>query len=189
MMIPAVVGVLLGAALTKVVHGKMLMLSFALLVVVSGIDLTFGIGKKIMDMREAANGEAESVSEAESSDRSLRTKILVGLMSGCLAGFFGVGGGFILVPCLLYFFKMPIKAAFGTSLVVIATVSVPGTITHFLLGHVNIPLMLTMMGGAVAGSFLGSTVALRIRDSWLRKGFGVIMLIVAFVLMARELSP
>ncbi|MEZ4490217.1 MAG: sulfite exporter TauE/SafE family protein [Cyanobacteriota/Melainabacteria group bacterium] len=187
MMIPAVVGVLLGAALTKVVHGKMLMLIYP-----SGRGLgyclTFGIGKKNYGYAEAAIGEAESVSE-ESSDRSLRTKILVGLMSGCLAGFFGVGGGFILVPCLLYFFKMPIKAAFGTSLVVIATVSVPGTITHFLLGHVNIPLMLTMMGGAVAGSFLGSTVALRIRDSWLRKGFGVIMLIVAFVLMARELSP
>lgn len=189
MMIPAVVGVLIGAALTKVVHGKMLMLSFALLVVLSGIDLTLGIGKKIMDMREASNSEGEIGAEEENPDRSLRTKILVGLMSGCLAGFFGVGGGFILVPCLLYFFKMPIKAAFGTSLVVIATVSVPGTITHFLLGHVNIPLMLTMMGGAVAGSFIGSSVALRIRDSWLRKGFGVIMLIVAFVLMGRELSP
>ncbi|MEZ4489950.1 MAG: sulfite exporter TauE/SafE family protein [Cyanobacteriota/Melainabacteria group bacterium] len=168
MMIPAVVGVLLGAALTKVVHGKMLMLSFALLVVVSGIDLTFGIGKKIMDMREAAIGEAESVSEAESSDRSLRTKILVGLMSGCLAGFFGVGGGFILVPCLLYFFKMPIKAAFGTS-VVIATVSVPDH--NPLCSVMNIPLMLTMMGGVV-GADLFSAVRWRFSDSWLRKGFG-----------------
>ncbi len=186
MMLPAVVGVLAGAALTKVVHGKMLMLSFALLVVVSGIDLTLGIGKRIMEMRSGGEDEESKDSESESG-KDLKTRIFVGLLAGMLAGFFGVGGGFILVPCLLYFFKLPIKAAFGTSLVVIATVAMPGTITHFLLGHVNISLMLTMMGGAVIGSLVGSSVALRIRDSWLRKGFGVIMITVALVLTWREL--
>lgn len=185
LMIPAVVGVLSGAALTKLVHGKMLMLSFALLVVISGLDLTLGIGKKIMDRRASNNGDKDE--EKSSKSDLFLTKLGVGLLAGLLAGFFGVGGGFILVPCLLYFFKLPIKKAFGTSLVVIATVAMPGTITHFLLGHVNIELMFCMVGGAIVGSFVGSSVALRLKDSWLRKGFGVIMLCVAVVLAWREL--
>lgn len=183
LMLPAIIGVLCGAALTKLVHGKALMLSFGLLVVISGLDLTLGIGQKIMDRkREKSENDSES---GVSSD--LKTRLAVGLFAGILAGFFGVGGGFILVPCFLYFFKLPIKVAFGTSLVVIATVAMPGTITHFLLGHINIPLMFTMMGGAIVGSFLGSTVALRIKDSWLRKGFGIIMLMVAAMLIWKEL--
>ncbi|MBZ0186952.1 MAG: sulfite exporter TauE/SafE family protein [Candidatus Obscuribacterales bacterium] len=192
LMIPAVVGVLLGAALTKVVHGQILMLMFAGLLTISGLDLVFGIGKKLsgsQDEDDAPEVEGATADTKAEPKRPSRLMILsIGLLAGCLAGFFGVGGGFVLVPCLLYFFKSPIKNAFGTSLLVIATVSVPGTITHFMLGHVDLPLMLAMMGGAIVGSFVGSSVAVKVKDSWLRKAFGIIMLFVAVMLGWRELN-
>lgn len=211
LMLPAIAGVLAGAWLTNVVHGRALMLSFACLILLSGADLVFGIGKKLSgqgsdppegtaagtDTGSDISSNAESAESAESLEPAASTcssgpsrpmVIGIGFMAGCLAGFFGVGGGFVLVPCLLYFFKAPIKSAFGTSLLVIASVSIPGTITHYLLGHVNIGLMLAMMGGAIAGSYVGSSVALKVKDSWLRKAFGVIMLAVAVTLGCRELG-
>lgn len=228
LMLPAIAGVLAGAWLTNVVHGRALMLSFACLILLSGTDLVFGVGKKLSgqgsdpSVRTGAGTDAvpdsnsDSSSDSNSDSRSDPGPIsssdsgqisspdsssnsssnadsaamvtVIGFMAGSLAGFFGVGGGFVLVPCLLYFFKAPIKSAFGTSLLVIASVSIPGTITHYLLGHVNIELMLAMMGGAIAGSFVGSSVALKVKDSWLRKAFGVIMLAVAVTLGCRELG-
>ncbi|MBK9144393.1 MAG: sulfite exporter TauE/SafE family protein [Candidatus Melainabacteria bacterium] len=216
LMLPAIAGVLAGAWLTNVVHGRALMLSFACLILLSGTDLVFGVGKKLSGQGSDPSGRTgagtDAVPDSNSDSRSDPGPIsssdsgqisssnsssnadsaamvtVIGFMAGSLAGFFGVGGGFVLVPCLLYFFKAPIKSAFGTSLLVIASVSIPGTITHYLLGHVNIELMLAMMGGAIAGSFVGSSVALKVKDSWLRKAFGVIMLAVAVTLGCRELG-
>lgn len=117
-----------------------------------------------------------------------RTAVLLGLMAGFMAGFFGVGGGFVLVPAMLYFFRISVKSAFGTSLLVIAIVSVPATITHALAGHVSFSLALTMVMGAMPGSWLGSHLALKLKDSSLRRGFGVIMLAMAVTLAVKELQ-
>jgi uncharacterized membrane protein YfcA len=87
----------------------------------------------------------------------------------------------------MYLFKTPIKTAFGTSLLVVAAISIPGTITHAIASHVDFPLMFAMMFGSIPGSFLGSTLALRLKDSWLRRGFGIVMLIVAASLAYNEL--
>ncbi len=57
--------------------------------------------------------------------------------------------GFLMVPCLLYFYRFGVKAAFGTSLVVIAAVAVPGTLSHFALPHVNIALAILMIAGSI----------------------------------------
>jgi uncharacterized membrane protein YfcA len=115
--------------------------------------------------------------------------LVVGLAAGLFAGFFGVGGGFLMVPCLLYFYRFSVKAAFGTSLIVIAAVSIPGTLSHFALMHVNLTLALLMIAGSIPGSLLGSALALKLKDSFLRRGFGVIMLIMSVVLAMRELLP
>lgn len=123
---------------------------------------------------------------ARISKRTIKL-LLIGLAAGFMAGFFGVGGGFIFVPCLMYLFRTPIKTAFGTSLLVVAAISIPGTITHAIASHVDFPLMLAMMCGSIPGSFIGSNLALRLKDSWLRRGFGVVMLLVAAGLAYNEL--
>ena len=210
----AVLGTIAGAAATQYVEGQVLMLLFALLVFVAGIDLSFSIGENLKRQREK-----ETVSEAiltpetrthlASTKETTKTKtttpsaeraddgsssqgigpLVVGLAAGLFAGFFGVGGGFLMVPCLLYFYRFGVKAAFGTSLLVIAAVAIPGTLSHFALLHVNIALAVLMIAGSIPGSLAGSALALKLKDSFLRRGFGIIMLIMSVVLAMRELLP
>lgn len=190
----AVLGTVAGAAATQWVEGQVLMLLFALLVCIAGIDLSFSIGENLKKQRENESREkAGGDSLAEPSSEPFPAKgigpYIVGLAAGLFAGFFGVGGGFLMVPCLLYFYRFSVKAAFGTSLIVIAAVSIPGTLSHFALMHVNLTLALLMIAGSIPGSLLGSALALKLKDSFLRRGFGVIMLIMSVVLAMRELLP
>lgn len=198
MVLPAVLGVCAGAATTQYIRGTFLMFAFAAFVCVAGVDLTFGIVQNLIKrtvekessraFEEKTETEVNRILTREEFVRKRNLRLL-GLGAGYIAGFFGVGAGFIFVPCLMYLFKTSIKTAFGTSLLVVSAISIPGTCTHAALGHVDFSLMLSMMGGSIPGSLLGSTLALKVKDSWLRQGFGVAMLCVAAALVAKELMP
>ena len=194
LIIPSVIGVFLGALGTTMVHGRILMLSFAALVAISGLDVSFGLIKNLIRKFYGDNLEAEveeqkdTIAKVQTLDPAPSFVIIVGLLSGIMAGFFGVGGGFVLVPCFMYCLKMPIKSAFGTSLLVVAALSIPGTITHAAVGHVDPSLLIAMMLGSIPGSLLGSSLAIRLKDSLLRKAFGILMLIVAGLMAFNELS-
>ncbi len=180
--IPAMLGVCLGAYATNLISGNALMISFACLVTFVGVDLTFGILEKMTN-------KAKSDPEPDSKPKVSRVKLaLLGITTGLMAGFFGIGGGFIIIPALVYLANMTLKEAFGTSLCVVSIVSIPGTITHALLGHVDYWLMLVMMFSTVPASFLGSAIALRTKDSVLKKAFGIIMLMVAITMFFKEAS-
>lgn len=187
--LPAVLGVLCGASLTKMVSEHLLMILFAVLVTIAGLDVIFSFIGKLASRAQwlRTPGHADDEQQQKTKNRRLLTSILLGLFTGFFAGFFGVGGGFILVPCFMYMFKMRIKPAIGTSLLVVAAISVPGTIMHYVLGHVDFPLMLSMMAGSIPGSLIGSALALKLDDAWLRRGFGVLMLFAAVGLAAKEL--
>ncbi len=190
MVLPAVIGVLMGAALTTFVHGTHLMLLFAAFVCVAGLDLCLGIVNRLFH-RQHSNEEQTAKSDqmpTKDQRKRLLTLVFIGFLAGFSAGFFGVGGGFIFVPCLMYFFNTPIKTAFGTSLMVVAAISIPGTLAHSYVDHVDFPLMLSMVGGSIPGTLVGSTLALKLKDSWLRRGFGVIMLCVAVMMTGNELE-
>lgn len=191
----AVIGTITGAAATQYVEGQVLMLLFALLVCIAGVDLSFSIGNNLKKQRDKEAAE-KSGSDEETFIVSGQPQTaggigpyIVGMAAGLFAGFFGVGGGFLMVPCLLYFYRFSVKAAFGTSLIVIAAVSIPGTLSHFAMRHVDIPLALLMIASSIPGSLAGSALALKLKDSFLRRGFGVIMLIMSVVLAMRELLP
>jgi len=191
----AVIGTVAGAAATQYVEGQVLMLLFALLVCIAGVDLSFSIGDNLKKQRDKEAAEKGGINEETfvvSGDTRAAGGFgpyIVGMAAGLFAGFFGVGGGFLMVPCLLYFYRFSVKAAFGTSLIVIAAVSIPGTLSHFAMMHVDIPLALLMIASSIPGSLAGSALALKLKDSFLRRGFGVIMLIMSVVLAMRELLP
>lgn len=191
----AVIGTVAGAAATQYVEGQVLMLLFALLVCIAGVDLSFSIGDNLKKQRDKEAAEKSNINEettiVSGDPRTARGigPYVVGMAAGLFAGFFGVGGGFLMVPCLLYFYRFSVKAAFGTSLIVIAAVSIPGTLSHFAMMHVDVPLALLMIASSIPGSLAGSALALKLKDSFLRRGFGVIMLIMSVVLAMRELLP
>ena len=92
------------------------------------------------------------------------------------------------VPTLVLLGGLPIDAAVGTSLVVIAMQSAAGFVGH--LGHASLdmPRTLAITAAAVAGSFVGGALVGRVSAATLRRGFGVFVLLMAILVLARELS-
>lgn len=175
---PAILGTFAGAWLTTLVEPRILMILFSILVFASGVDMIR------VSLKKSGTGE-EPQSQRE---RSPYVALVVGFGAGLLAGFFGVGGGFILVPCFTYFWNMPIKKAFGTSLAVVAVISIPGALAHFWYRHLQFDVALLVALGAMPGSWLGSALSLKLKDSWLKSAFGGIMLLIACILAAKELG-
>lgn len=183
--LPAIIGTVLGATANHFVPPHVLMVLFAMFAGIAGLDLAFGIGDKLTK-RNKVDGTDEDIEVAAAVPVGVAGTI--GFWAGFLAGFFGVGGGFILVPCLLYTFHMSVKAAFGTSLLVIAAVSIPGTLTHASHGHMDWSLAFLMVIGAMPGAWLGSFLSLRLKESFLRRAFGFVMLLMSAVLAAKEMQ-
>ena len=93
---------------------------------------------------------------------------VVGLISGLLAN----SGGFLLAPLYVAVLRLPIKAAFASSLAVAAVLAVPGTIVHAALSHIDWALVAVFAATSVPLSFLGARVALRTDPARLERLYG-----------------
>lgn len=105
---------------------------------------------------------------------------LMGLGSGLLSGMFGVGGGFIIVPALMFITQMRIHQAVATSLLVITLVGLSGVISELLQGR-DLPWTMTglFVLGGLFGMGLGRLWARRIAGPVLQKGFAAAIIGVA----------
>src|SRR5688500_16733078 len=81
---------------------------------------------------------------------------VIGLVSGVASGLFGVGGGIVMVPAMVYFLTMDIKLAIGTSLVVIIPTAASGVFKHYQLGNIDWRVALSLAPTAVCGGYLGA---------------------------------
>jgi uncharacterized protein len=97
----------------------------------------------------------------------------VGLFTGLLAN----GGGFLLVPAYLLLLGLTMRMASGTSLVVIAALTVPTLITHWALGHIDWPAAFAFAAGSIPASFVMSRRAQHIRAEHLQRAFGVLLVV------------
>ena len=114
---------------------------------------------------------------------------LVGLGAGVLAGLFGVGGGFIIVPALVMFSGMGMQRAIGTSLLVITLISASGTASHLLAGKdLSLATAGVFTAGSVAGLFAGSGLAQRLAGPVLQKVFAAAIVAVAVFVIFRTVS-
>ena len=100
--------------------------------------------------------------------------LAMGLAVGVLSGLFGIGGGFIVTPMLI-FLGVPASIAVGTGAAQVAASSVSGTITHWTRRTVDVKMALILLLGGVAGSFLGVLM-----QRWL-KAIGQLELFTSFV--------
>ena len=112
-----------------------------------------------------------------------------GAVVGVLTGIVGAGGGFLIIPALVLFAKLPMKKAVGTSLLIIAAKSLIG-----FIGDVQRPdliidwtLLLTVTAIAVAGIFVGIYATKFIDGEKLKKGFGWFVLIMAVYIILKQL--
>lgn len=109
-----------------------------------------------------------------------------GIAIGVITGLLGAGGGFLLIPSLIFLLKLPMKKAIGTSLMIIALNSLIGFTAD--LGHFNIDwkFLLTMTSIAIAGLFIGNVMSMRIPAAHLKKGFGWFVLIMGIYIILQE---
>lgn len=115
--------------------------------------------------------------------------IAVGIATGVLAGLFGVGGGFVIVPALVLFSGMAIHRAIGTSLMVIALVSASGVTSHlWTRGAFPMELAALFVTGGIAGLLAGQAIAGRLSGPMLQRVFAAAMLLVAAFMIVRNLS-
>jgi uncharacterized protein len=106
--------------------------------------------------------------------------LALGFVAGMLTVLLGVGGGFILVPAMIYLLGMAARVVVGTSLVMILAVSAVTTMVHAMTTHaVDIVLAALLLSGGVIGAQYGALLATRLRPDLLRLGLAVIILLVA----------
>lgn len=112
--------------------------------------------------------------------RRLGPIVAVGVGVGLLTGFFGVGGGFAIVPALTLVLGYSMRAAIGTSLLVIALNSATALAARLVQGaSLDWPLVATFTVGAILGGLLGGRLARRASPQALRRGFAVLLFLVA----------
>lgn len=168
-------GTLLGASLTHLVGGPiMLVLSgVALMLVGLRVIVPGGAVAEQAARRRAQPGLVEA------------TAFAVGTFAGLLAN----GGGFLLVPLFLVWFGLDMNRASGTSLVVATVLSVPALFVHTLAGDVNWTIALVFGLGLVPGAFFGARAANHLPVARLRAAFGVSLVLVAIWFCAARLLP
>lgn len=108
------------------------------------------------------------------------TFVAIGLVAGILSGIFGIGGGIIIVPLLVFVAKFSQKMATGTSIAVfVLPVAILGAYAHYRAGNVNLKASLLIAAGLFLGSFLGAQVSLGMNDTVLKRAFAVLLAAVA----------
>lgn len=111
-----------------------------------------------------------------------------GLLVGALTGFVGAGGGFLIIPALVMFAKLPMRLAIGTSLLIIAIKSLIGFIGDVQnITGIDWSLLGIFTAVASTGIFIGSFLSKKVEVNSLRKVFGWFVLVMAIYILMKEL--
>lgn len=111
--------------------------------------------------------------------RRVLALLATGILGGFMSGAFGVGGGIIMVPMLIWFLGMDQRRASATSLAAIVPTAVAGTVTYALHGEVDWLVAGLIAIGGISGSFLGTHLLRRLSLGWLRWLFIALLLVIA----------
>ena len=113
--------------------------------------------------------------------------LLEGAIVGVLTGLVGAGGGFLIIPALVLFSKLPMKQAVGTSLLIIAAKSLFGFLGD--LSHYRFDWLLlgSVTALAIAGIFIGNRLNRKIDGDKLKRAFGWFVLVMGIYILLREL--
>ncbi len=161
----------LGSRLTRLVSSPVLLLIFAgLMLVAATLMLT----------------RRDPGPRARPHAPSLPREVFSGLGVGFLTGFLGVGGGFLIVPALIFFGGLTVKDAIGTSLFVIAVNCAAGLLGHVSEGGIDAPLTFLVASLAVGGALVGTALSHRVHPAGLRRIFAWFVVAVALFLIARN---
>jgi len=110
---------------------------------------------------------------------SLLIGLLIGATAGILAGLFGIGGGIVIVPMLIFFLKFSPSRAIGTSLAaMLLPVGILAVMKYAKSGDVDYKIAVAMACGIFVMAFVGAHIGLTVGGTWISRGFGILLLFV-----------
>lgn len=168
----AMIGAYLGGLVAGFIPGGVLLGLFAMMMVLAAVAMLRRRGSR--------------ASRAAERSFSFWKISLDGLVVGAATGLVGAGGGFLVVPALLLFGGLGMRAAIGTSTLVIAMKSFAGFAGHAAHVTVDLQLAALVISAAVLGSIVGARLAHRTDPARLRRGFAVFVLLMAGVILYQE---
>ena len=173
-----VVGAAIGSTLGKLVEGQQLLFLFALAMIAVGVAM----------LRPRATAGDPDV--RMTGGIAIRL-IAIGLVVGAVSGFFGIGGGFLIVPGLMLASGMPILNAIGSSLFSVGSFSMTTAINYALSGLIEWVIALLFIAGGIAGGYLGMRAAMKLAANRrsLTLVFAGIIFAVAIYMLARTRIP
>ena len=106
--------------------------------------------------------------------------VVIGIISGFMAGMLGIGGAIIMIPALVFFLGLSQQTAQGTSLaVMLPPIGIIAAYNYYKAGQVNIKFALILAAAFIIGSYFGSKTAINIPQPVLKKIFGILLVLVA----------
>lgn len=115
---------------------------------------------------------------------------VVGVAAGILSGLFGVGGGVLIIPGLVLLLGFSQHQAQGTSLVaLLLPVGILGVIRYWKAGHVNWIAGLIIAVGILLGAYIGAGFAIKISEVWLKRAFGILLILVGIRFILTKAAP
>ena len=174
-----IVGAAIGSTIGKLVDGQQLLFLFALAMIVVGV---------AMLRPRAAAGNPDVRMTAWIAVRL----IAIGLVVGAVSGFFGIGGGFMIVPGLMLASGMPILNAIGSALFSVGSFGLTTAINYALSGLIEWAIALLFIAGGVAGGYLGMHAAMSLAANRRRLNFvfaGIIFAVAIYMLARTGIPP
>ena len=171
-------GAFAGAQLTYLLPPELLLVLFGILLVAIGGLMLFRTRPRL----------ARRAAACPAAPRGVAIILGAGAAVGALTGFLGVGGGFLIVPALVFLCRLDMKRAIGTSLVVIASNSAAGLVGHLGHGSIDAPATALFVAFATLGAVLGHALAARTRAERLQRGFAGFVLAVGGAVAAQALG-
>ncbi|MFN2529009.1 MAG: sulfite exporter TauE/SafE family protein [Candidatus Baltobacteraceae bacterium] len=170
-------GSIVGALLVQRFSPQIFDLVFGIFLLVVAADLLLNPAK-----RAAQTEHAQRINALKGM--SYRFSIVVGFFVGLISSLFGIGGGVIVLPTLLYFSELPAHAISATSHFAIFLTSPVGLLTHAFEHSIRPAAIAPLLAGGLIGGPLGAQLSLRLRSPALMKIVGAALSIVAFTLIA-----
>jgi hypothetical protein len=167
-----VAGALAGSTIGRMVEGQRLLILFAVVMVAVGVSMLRG-----------RTGEGDP--GVRMTLRMAPRIVFTGLGAGLLSGFFGIGGGFLIVPGLVFASGMPMLNAVGSSLVSVGAFGITTAANYALAGLVDWRVALFFIAGGVVGGAFGMRLAVRLagqRGLLVRLFAGVLFAVAAYML-------
>jgi len=106
--------------------------------------------------------------------------LVLGLVAGIMGGIFGIGGGIILIPALVYLFGLTQHQAQGTTLaILLPPIGLLAALKYYYAGNVKVSMAAFICIGFFIGGYIGASVIQNLPDLLLKRLFGVFLLVVA----------